>query len=150
MLETYGQEREFQSKEVVTKALPNMNYFIEIKQGKVREMIEGNTIREFKKDEIFAVHYSQMLSSSFVAVEDNTILNFFDIISLHNFFLKNPIIGKKFYQNNCIYFIFDFIFFIFYFIFFIFYFYYFNFFIFYIFYFLFFIFINFIFLFFIF
>ena len=106
MLETHGQQSVFQSKEIITKALPNMNYFIEIKKGKIREMFEDNTLREFKQDEIFAVHYSHMLSSSFVAAEDNTVVYFFECGALDNFFLKNPLIGKKFYQNNCILFIF--------------------------------------------
>ena len=86
--------------EQIITATPNMKYFIKINKGRVRELVDRNTIREMKTD-IFAVHHSEMFQSEFVSMEENTSITFFDISEMDKFFLKNPILGKKFYQNLC-------------------------------------------------
>jgi hypothetical protein len=97
-----GTEKKYKSMESIIKSSENMKYLIKVNTGRVREIVKGNTIREMsRKSDIFAVHHSQILQSEFVSMEDNTSVTIFDILELDKFFLKNPILGKKFYQNLC-------------------------------------------------
>ena len=104
LLEVLSEVLNFGKNAVVGKSSDEKQYWYKVQSGKVVVKVGKRTIREIKRS-MFQTCLSTLAKSEstlFLSSENNTSVMRFEVKRLAEFFLREPMIGRKFYQNVCL------------------------------------------------